>query len=260
MCSKQEANMNQHTYTMINIEQIIPNHKQPRSLFDEEKIVELANSIAENGLLQPIIVRKLENGKYQIIAGERRYRACKKIDKKEIPCLVTKYTNQEVDTLAIIENIQREDLTVIEEAKAYQTIMEVYHYNQTQLANKVGKKQSTIANKLRLLRLSLPVQEALGNNEITERHGRAMIGLDDVQQEKLLNQIIDKSMTVKQTEEFIKKENKPKTTQKSISQNVKIAVNTIKQATQMIQKSGISLEEKYEDKGGEFIITIKVRK
>lgn len=251
--------MRDKIYKNIYIDKIIPNSNQPRTVFDDEKIEELAVSIKHNGLLQPIIVRKYE-GNYQIIAGERRYRACKLAGIKEVPCLITKYDDQQVDTLAIIENIQREDLSVIEEAKAYQTLMQIYQYNQTELAEKVGKKQSTIANKLRLLKLSKPVQDALSTNRITERHGRAMLGLEDSKQEEVLQKVVNSSLTVKQTEQYIEKEKKPKKTNKSISQNVKIAVNTIKQATKMIEKTGITLEEKYEDREDEFIITIKVKK
>jgi ParB family chromosome partitioning protein len=251
--------MREKVYKTIAIEKIIPNKNQPRTVFDEEKIEELATSIKNNGLLQPIIVRK-HNASFQIIAGERRYRACKLAGIKDVPCLISKYDDQQVDTLAIIENIQRENLSVIEEAKAYQSLMQYYKYNQTELAEKVGKKQSTIANKLRLLKLSQPVQEALGASKITERHGRAMLGLDEQKQEKILQKVMDKSLTVKQTEEFIEKEKKPQKTNKSISQNVKIAINTIKQATKMIQKTGISLEETYEEKEDELIITIKVKK
>lgn len=251
--------MRDKVYKTIPIEKIVPNSKQPRTVFDNEKIEELAESIKHNGLLQPIIVRKYD-GKYQIIAGERRFRACKVAGIKEVPCLITKYDDQQVDTLAIIENIQRENLSVIEEAKAYQTLMQIYQYNQTQLAQKVGKKQSTIANKLRLLKLASPVQQALSANQITERHGRAMLSLEEDKQEDMLKKIVDKSLTVKQTEQFIEKDKKPKKTKKSIPQNIKIAVNTIKQATKMIEKTGIVIEEQYEDTEDEFIITIKVKK
>lgn len=251
--------MKDKIYKTIAIDKIIPNKKQPRTVFDDEKIEELAISIKQNGLLQPIIVRKY-NGNYQIVAGERRFRACKLARIKEIPCLVTKYDDQQVDTLAIIENIQRENLSVIEEAKAYQTLMRIYHYNQTELAQKVGKKQSTIANKLRLLKLTEPIQAALNNNQITERHGRAMLSLEEKEQEKVLHKVLNKQLTVKQTEQLIEKEKKPKTTKKSISQNVKIAVNTIKQATKMIEKTGINLEDTYEDKKDEYVITITIKK
>lgn len=251
--------MKDKVYKTIAIDKIIPNQKQPRTVFDDEKIEELANSIKENGLVQPIIVRKVD-GRYQIIAGERRYRACKVANIKEVPCLITKYTNQEVDTLAIIENIQREDLSVIEEAKAYQTLMDIYGYTQVELATKVGKKQSTIANKLRLLKLSTEVKTALDNKEITERHARAMLGLEETKQHKVLQEVVKKSLNVQQTETLINKKPKLKTTNKSISQNIKIAVNTIQQATKMIEQSGVIVEQTHQDQEEEYIITIKIKK
>lgn len=251
--------MRDKVYKNIAIDKIIPNQKQPRTIFDDEKINELADSIKHNGLIQPIIVRKVDN-QYQIIAGERRFRACKVVDMKEIPCLITKYDNQQVDTLAIIENIQREDLSVVEEAKAYQTLMDIYGITQSELATKVGKKQSTIANKLRLLKLSSEVKNALDDKVITERHARAMIGLEDDKQQKILQEVIKKSLNVKQTETLIAKKPKPKKTNKSISRNVKIAINTLQQATKMIEQSGVNLQQDYQDKEDEYIVTIRIRK
>lgn len=251
--------MKDKVYKNILIDKIIPNQKQPRTIFDDEKINELADSIKHNGLIQPIIVRKIDN-QYQIIAGERRYRACKVAGMKEIPCIVTKYDNQQMDTLAIIENIQREDLSVIEEARAYQTLMEIHGMTQSELATKVGKKQSTIANKLRLLKLSNDVKTALDDKIISERHARAMIGLEEEKQYKVLQEVIKKSLNVQQTETLIAKKPKVKKTRKSISRNVKIAVNTIQQATKMIEQSGVSLQQDYQDKEDEYIITIKIKK
>lgn len=251
--------MKDKVYKTIAIDKIIPNKKQPRTIFNDEKIEELAQSIKENGLVQPIIVRKVD-GNYQIVAGERRYRACKQAGIRDIPCLITKYSTQEVDTLAIIENIQREDLSVIEEAKAYQTLMSIYGYTQVELAAKVGKQQSTIANKLRLLKLSNTVKDALDNKEITERHARAMLGLEEEKQQKVLQEVVKKSLNVQQTETLINKKEKTKTTNKSISQNIKIAINTIQQATKMIEQSGVALEQTYQDQEEEYIITIKIKK
>lgn len=251
--------MKDKVYKIISIDKIVANKQQPRTVFDDEKIEELANSIKENGLVQPIIVRKVY-GEYQIVAGERRYRACKLANIKNIPCLITKYDNQEVATLAIIENIQREDLSVIEEARAYQTLMAIYGYTQVELATKIGKKQSTIANKLRLLKLSDTVKEALDNKEITERHARAMLGLKETKQQQILKEVVKKELTVQQTENLINKKEKIKTKKKSISQNVKIAINTIQQATKMIEKSGIYLEQNYQEEDEEYVITIKIRK
>ena len=145
--------MLEKVYKQIDIEKIKANENQPRTIFDDEKIAELATSIKENGLIQPLIVRKY-NRNYQIIAGERRYRACKLAGLKTVPCIIKDIDDKQMDTYAIIENIQREDLTPIEEANAYKTLIDTYGMSQTELANKVGKKQSTIANKLRLLKLS----------------------------------------------------------------------------------------------------------
>ena len=196
--------MLEKVYKQIDIEKIKANENQPRTIFDDEKIAELATSIKENGLIQPLIVRKY-NRNYQIIAGERRYRACKLAGLKTVPCIIKDIDDKQMDTYAIIENIQREDLTPIEEANAYKTLIDTYGMSQTELANKVGKKQSTIANKLRLLKLSDEVKDALKSKQITERHARAMLSLQPEKQEEVLHEVIDKSLNVKQTETLINK-------------------------------------------------------
>ena len=237
----------------IDINKIQANVNQPRTVFNETKIDELAASIKENGLIQPIVVRK-NNGVYQIIAGERRYRACRLLNMKQVPCIIEDYTDKQTQTLAIIENIQREDLSPLEEAKAYQALIKEYDYNQTELAEIVGKKQSTIANKLRLLKL------------ITERHARAMLSLDEEKQQEVLREVLKKKLTVADTERLIKKEPKPKKkkaeadVKKTISRNVKIALNTLNQAITMIEKTGTSLQQKTEDLEDEYVITIRIHK
>ena len=254
----------------IDINKIQANVNQPRTVFNEAKIDELAASIKENGLIQPIVVRK-NNGVYQIIAGERRYRACRLLNMKQVPCIIEDYTDKQTQTLAIIENIQREDLSPLEEAKAYQALIKEYDYNQTELAEIVGKKQSTIANKLRLLKLSDDVQFSLNQKQITERHARAMLSLDEekqhsVLQEEVLREVLKKKLTVADTERLIKKEPKPKKkkaeadVKKTISRNVKIALNTLNQAITMIEKTGTSLQQKTEDLEDEYVITIRIHK
>lgn len=245
----------------IDINKIVVNKQQLRTVFDEEKIEELATSIKENGLIQPVIVRKKDK-KYEIIAGERRYRACKLAGLKEISCVVEDYNDQEVSTLAIIENIQREDLSPIEEAKAYQSLMKTYNYNQSELAKIVGKKQSTIANKLRLLKLNDDVIFAVDRKQITERHARAMLSVDKDKQVDILKEVLKKQLNVSQTEKLINKKPKPKKAKprKAISQNVKIALNTINQATAMIEKTGIHLNQDVEDLDEEYVITIRIKK
>ena len=210
--------MLEKVYKQIDIEKIKANENQPRTIFDDEKIAELATSIKENGLIQPLIVRKY-NRNYQIIAGERRYRACKLAGLKTVPCIIKDIDDKQMDTYAIIENIQREDLTPIEEANAYKTLIDTYGMSQTELANKVGKKQSTIANKLRLLKLSDEVKDALKSKQITERHARAMLSLQPEKQEEVLHEVIDKSLNVKQTETLI---NKPPKIKKKIKELLKL--------------------------------------
>ena len=255
--------MLEKVYKQIDINKIEANENQPRKVFDDEKIEELATSIKENGLIQPIIVRKY-NRNYQIIAGERRFRACKLAGLKTIPCVIKDIDDKQMDTYAIIENIQREDLTPIEEANAYKTLIDTYGMSQTELANKVGKKQSTIANKLRLLKLSDEVKDALKSKQITERHARAMLSLQPEKQEEVLHEVIDKSLNVKQTETLINKppkiKKKNKGTVKAVSRNFKIAINTINQATDLILKSGVEVTSETEENDDEYVIILRVKK
>ena len=255
--------MLEKVYKQIDIEKIKANENQPRTIFDDEKIAELATSIKENGLIQPLIVRKY-NRDYQIIAGERRYRACKLAGLKTVPCIIKDIDDKQMDTYAIIENIQREDLTPIEEANAYKTLIDTYGMSQTELANKVGKKQSTIANKLRLLKLSDEVKDALKSKQITERHARAMLSLQPEKQEEVLHEVIDKSLNVKQTETLINKppkiKKKNKGTVKAVSRNFKIAINTINQATDLILKSGVEVTSETEENDDEYVIILRVKK
>ena len=255
--------MLEKVYKQIDIEKIKANENQPRTIFDDEKIAELATSIKENGLIQPLIVRKY-NRNYQIIAGERRYRACKLAGLKTVPCIIKDIDDKQMDTYAIIENIQREDLTPIEEANAYKTLIDTYGMSQTELANKVGKKQSTIANKLRLLKLSDEVKDALKSKQITERHARAMLSLRPEKQEEVLHEVIDKSLNVKQTETLINKppkiKKKNKGTVKAVSRNFKIAINTINQATDLILKSGVEVTSETEENDDEYVIILRVKK
>ena len=255
--------MLEKVYKQIDIEKIKANENQPRTIFDDEKIAELATSIKENGLIQPLIVRKY-NRNYQIIAGERRYRACKLAGLKTVPCIIKDIDDKQMDTYAIIENIQREDLTPIEEANAYKTLIDTYGMSQTELANKVGKKQSTIANKLRLLKLSDEVKDALKSKQITERHARAMLSLQPEKQEEVLHEVIDKSLNVKQSETLINKppkiKKKNKGTVKAVSRNFKIAINTINQATDLILKSGVEVTSETEENDDEYVIILRVKK
>ncbi len=255
--------MKEPVYKFIDICDIVANEKQPRTHFEKEKIQELAVSIQQNGLLQPIVVRPYD-GKYQIVVGERRYRACKLAGLDEVPCMVQTYNEDETATAAIVENIQRENLSPIEEALAYQQLLDSQNLTQEQLAEKVGKKQSTIANKLRLLQLPMTVQEAVRRKDITERHARALLKLDTTaKQNNMLREIMAKGLNVEQTEQKIKNKIEPKKAKpksKSISQNMKIALNTLEQAIKMVQQAGIDVHSDINMTDEEVIYTIKMKK
>ncbi|MDK2791754.1 MAG: ParB family transcriptional regulator, chromosome partitioning protein [Deferribacteres bacterium] len=190
----------------LDITDIIPNEKQPRRIFDSEKLNELAESIKSKGLIQPIVVTKHED-KYLIIAGERRWRACGLAGLKKIPVII-KDINDEKERLelALIENIQREDLNPIEVANAYKSLMEKFSYTQEELSKIVGKSRSAVANILRLLKLPHEITEALSKNIISEGHARALLGLDDhLKVMEAFNTVVKKKLSVRETENLVKR-------------------------------------------------------
>lgn len=187
----------------IPVAAIVPNQYQPRKVFDQTEIQELAQTISEHGLLQPIVVREFRPGEYEIIAGERRFRAVKLLQWEKIPAIVEKMTDAESASLALIENLQRAQLSPVEEAQAYKQLMEFNHLTQATLAKGMGKSQSFVANKLRLLKLIKPVQNAILDGRITERHGRALLSLDADQQRTLLMEIVNQHWNVRQTEDAV---------------------------------------------------------
>lgn len=263
--------MKKNTYKFIDINRISPNKDQPRTHFEDEKIQELAESIKVNGLLQPIVVRPYGGFKqYQIVVGERRYRACKLAGIKEVPVLIQKLNDEETANAALVENIQRENLSPIEEALAYASIMDSQNLTQAQVAEKMGKKQSTIANKLRLLKLSPTVQQALKEKQISERHGRALLKIENIsEQNNLLKKIIANNLTVEETERLVKATLTPKKKKKGISkalsQNVQIALNTlplkdINKAVKTINDFGIDTNVDEEETDDAYVITIKIKK
>ena len=186
----------------LDIEDVIPNRFQPRIRFNEVAINELANSIKKYGVIQPIVVRPIGD-KYEIIAGERRYKASLIAGKIAIPAIISNLDDRNSAEIALIENIQRQDLTPIEEAISYKKILDMGYLTQTELAIKLGKEQSTVANKLRLLNLSEKVQDALMEEKISERHARSLLRLDELNQEKILERILKERMTVRRTDEEI---------------------------------------------------------
>lgn len=187
----------------LNIEDVLPNRFQPRIHFDENKLNELAESIRKYGVIQPIVVRQIGD-KYEIIAGERRYKASKIANKSTIPAIVINLNDKESEEIALLENVQRQNLTPIEEAVSYKRILDMGYITQVELAEKLGKTQSTIANKVRLLNLDDQVQYALLNGKISERHARSLLRLHDREKQvEMLNKIINERLTVKKTDEAI---------------------------------------------------------
>lgn len=240
----------------IPINKIVANRFQPRTVFDDDKIEELARTIHTHGIIQPIVVREFENDRFEIIAGERRWRAMKKLGWLEAPTIIKNLNDTETASVALIENLQREELSPIEEAVAYGKLLELHNLTQEALAQRLGKGQSTVANKLRLLKLPQEVRDALLNKLITERHARSLIPLKDPEKQvQLLNEIIEKNLNVKQTEDRVVKmldqtDIKQKPKRKAFSKDMRIAVNTIRQSLTMVSDSGINLnaeEEEFED-------------
>lgn len=250
------------------VKQIQPNRYQPRSVFNEEKIEELAKTINTHGIIQPIVVRKAEDGKFEIIAGERRWRAVQLLGWENVSAIIREMNDAQTASVALIENLQREELTVIEEAVAYAKLLELQGLTQEALAQRLGKNQSTIANKLRLLKLPEQVQEALLQKHITERHARALIKLKDEEvQIKLLQEIVEHELNVKQTEERINKllnnQEKPKKRKpklKGVNKDIRIAMNTIRQSLSMVSDTGIDIESDEQDLDDYYQITIKIPK
>jgi ParB family chromosome partitioning protein len=215
-------------------------------------------------VIQPIVVR-FRNNKFEIIAGERRFRAVTKLGMETIPGIVRDINDAQAASIALIENLQREGLTAIEEAVAYQRLMEIHQLTQESLAQRLGKSQSTIANKIRLIQLSEPVKQALMERKITERHARALLSLNTEElQLKVLDNIISKDLNVKQTEtrvEFFKESaNIKKQNRISFSKDVRLALNTIRQSVEMINSSGMEATTNENDFEDYYEIIIKIPK
>ena len=190
---------------MLSISEVETNSAQPRKYFDEEALAELADSIAEHGIIQPITVRKLASGYYQIIAGERRWRAARLAGLREIPVVVMEADDRKAAELAMIENLQREDLNPMEEAAGYQSLMESYHMTQEEAAQRVGKSRSAVANALRLLNLEESVQKLLESNQISAGHARALLPLSPEMQKNTADTIMKSGLSVRQTEALVKR-------------------------------------------------------
>ncbi len=248
----------------IAVEWIEPNQFQPRFVFHEEKIAELASTIAVHGIIQPIVVREAEDGRYEIIAGERRFRAAKSLGHETVPVIIRPFTDEQTASAALIENVQREELSPIEEAIAYKKLLNLNKTTQQSLAEMVGKSQSFVANKLRLLKLPEEVQQAVAERKITERHARALLPLKKPElQCELLSIMINKQLNVKQTEDRVVKmleKDPPRPRTKAVSRDIRIALNTIRQSLALVQQSGINVEQSEEENEDFYRITIQIPK
>lgn len=248
----------------VTIDTIFPNPYQPRKNFDDAALEDLSASIAQYGVLQPLLVSPAEDGRYMLIAGERRLRASKMAKLAEVPVIISEYTSQQIAEIALIENLQREDLHYLEEAEGYEKLMNQFHITQEAMAARVGKKQSTIANKLRLLRLSAPVRKVLMDAELSERHARALLKLpDDEKRLEVLETIVAKSFSVRQTEEYINKlldgKSEEKRKRMVIVNDVRIYLNSIKQVVDAVKTAGIPVAMEQTLEGDEVIISVRIK-
>ena len=260
----------------IELSKIKPNSYQPRHEFSEESIRELATTLDKDGLLQPIIVREKGN-EYEIVAGERRLRAAKHLAWEKIPAIVNNMDDSQAASLALIENLQREDLNPIDEAQAYNNLMKLNNLTQTTLAQNIGKSQSYVANKLRLLKLTPKVQSYLASGEISPRHGRCLVGLSEKDQSRVLDEILVHNLNVSDTEKIVKnveqyfagknakdkeKEQAERTRRAAnrIPKDLKVQINTIKKAIKLAQQSGIKVKFKENNDPDDYMITIELKR
>ncbi|GAA3626081.1 nucleoid occlusion protein [Lactobacillus hamsteri] len=253
----------------IELSKIQPNRFQPRRQFSDESINELAQTLDKEGLLQPIVIREIDNG-YEIIAGERRFRAAKSLGWKKIPAIVNNMDDDQAASLALIENLQRENLNPIDEAEAYTHLMKLNNLTQTELAKDIGKSQSYVANKLRLLKLTPKVQNYLASGDITARHGRALVGLSEKDQGRVVDEVLKSSLNVKETEAIArdvdgyfarkeKSENKQRVVNR-IPKDLKVQINTIKQAVKLAKDSGIKVKVQENNDPDDYRITIELKR
>jgi len=266
--SDDQASNGLEDVVQLDVDLIVPNEFQPRTQFDEEKIKELAQTLHTHGMIQPIVVRRKDDEQYEVIAGERRLRAAKLLGWEKISAIIRALSDTETASIALIENIQREELSVIEEAKAYTQLIKMHSLTQEALAQRLGKSQSTVANRIRLLALPEEIQEALIEKKITERHARALMKLKETElQIEFFHEIVEKELNVRETEELIqqffadgqeKKKSRPKS--KIISKDIRIATNTIRRSLKMIADTGIKVESEEEELDDYYQITIRVKK
>lgn len=256
----------------IPIDAIRPNPYQPRKDFNKKALDELSQSIKTYGLIQPISVRKIHDESYELVAGERRLRASKMAKLDKVPVIILDYRDIDSAMVALIENLQREDLNFIEEAEGYYNLINDHGFTQSQLAEKLGKSQSTIANKLRILKLPNDIKRTILDTDLTERHARALLRIpDDKLKRKVLDKVIEDDLTVKRTEKLVEdlldemmkegeegEEHKKQNIKGLI--NLRIYLNTIKNAYNEIKKSGLNATYDEKDKGDFVEVVVRIPK
>jgi len=247
----------------IPVDQIVPNPDQPRKTFSQQSLEELARSIQTLGLLQPLTVRKI-GGKWELVAGERRLRAAKLAGLKEVPCLSLQIDSQQSSLLALVENLQRRDLDFWEEALALEKLISTYRLSQEEAARRIGKSQSAVANKLRLLKLSPDVLQYLRQGGCTERHARALLSLDSPElQRRAAQQVVEDKLTVAQTELLVKSLLSPVPVKKKprrtfVVKDVRLFLNTLNRGLDLMRTAGVNAKCDREDRDGEIFLTIRI--
>lgn len=241
---------NQHVgYHLVPIEKIVPNRQQPRSVFDDEKLKELSDSIKEQGVLQPLVVTQMSGGRYELIAGERRLRASKLAGMTEVPVVIKNVDSEGLLTLAILENVQREDLNPIEEAFAYQELTEQFGYTHDEIAQKMGKSRTAVANTLRLLQLPQVVREDVAKQRYSAGHARAILGLSSIHEQMKMREIIIKNFpSVRDVEMMVRERGMKKSASTKIAEPRSPQISMI--ADRLRQNLGTKVNVKTNRKGG----------
>ncbi|WP_295359333.1 ParB/RepB/Spo0J family partition protein [uncultured Succiniclasticum sp.] len=250
----------------VPLSKIVPNPYQPRKEFESEALSELADSIRQYGVLQPLLVAPGKDGTYILIAGERRLRASIMAGLGTVPVIVSEYTTQQIAEIALIENLQRKDLHYLEEAEGYEKLVNTFHLTQESMAIRVGKKQSTIANKLRLLRLPVSVRNKLHDSKLTERHARVLLKLENEETQKaVLQKVLKGNLNVRQTEALVEKtlkengkldKKKPRIV---IVNDVRIYLNSIREIMETVKTSGIPASMEQDMDGDDVVVTLRIK-
>ena len=252
----------------LSADELLPNPVQPRRSFDDEGLAELSESIKSYGILNPLTVR-LRGGRYELVAGERRLRAAKMAGLTEVPCLLVDVNMEDASLLALVENLQRRDLDFIEEAAGIRQLILLFGMSQEEAARRLGKSQSAVANKLRLLRLPPDVLDALKDNGLSERHGRALLRLPDADSQRAaLRHIIEKSLSVAASEAYIEsllkategREERPPARRTFVLKDVRVFLNTVSRSIEMMKQGGIEAGMQRRETEDALILTISIPK